>query len=287
MTANAAQRDGLISSFTLMVTIDDGDMMATIKWGKPRRWGGWLLVLLVTRILAGAADLSPEGLDRRFGEACQAARERFRTNTNDVTAAWELGRACFDWAELARTDARRAALGRDGVAACRHALGLDPQCAPAQYYLGLNLGQVARTKLLGALKLVGEMEAAWLAAIALDPKFNYAGPHRSLGRLYLEAPGWPVSLGDRAKARQHLEQAVKLAPDYPDNQLAWIEALLKWGERKTVRARLEPVGRILDTARQKYSGERWALDWQEWDLLWRSIQARANPPKAESPRQKE
>ena len=42
----------------------------------------------------------------------------------------------------------------DCAAACRQALAQGSNSAPAHYYLGMNLGQLARTRGLSALKLV-------------------------------------------------------------------------------------------------------------------------------------
>ena len=56
-------------------------------------------------------------------------------------------------------------------------------------------------------------------SLRLDPNYDLAGADRALGLLYYEAPGWPLSVGNKNKARQHLQRAVKLAPTYPENQL--------------------------------------------------------------------
>src|SRR5207248_6916974 len=108
---------------------------------------------------------------------------------------------------------RRAEIAEQGIAAARQGIERAPRLAAPHYYLALNLGQLARTKKLGALRLVDEMEAELKAAIALDPKFDYAGPHRSLGLLYADAPGWPTSIGNHSKARQHLHTAIELSPE--------------------------------------------------------------------------
>ncbi len=78
----------------------------------------------------------------------------------------------------------------------------NPNSAPAHYYLAMNLGQLARTEFLGALKLVREMEREFKTAAELDAQFDFAGPERSLGLLYRDAPGWPVSIGSKRKARE-------------------------------------------------------------------------------------
>jgi tetratricopeptide (TPR) repeat protein len=254
-----------------------------------RPWVGLFTVALLATpsLLAGVDPIQtplPVGVERAFS----AAREKSEKETTNAVAAWQFGRAAFNWADLASSNARREAVARQGVAACRHAIEIDPKSAPAHYYLAFNLGQIARTKLLGALKLVEEMEKEFLTAIELDAAFDHAGPHRSLGALYLDAPGWPASVGNKAKAREHLEKAAALAPDFPANRLAFLEACLKWGEQGKVQNQLASVETMLQAARLKLTGEQWASDWLDWERSWRDIKARVEGSrrKSEAPRQK-
>src|SRR5204863_6138936 len=115
------------------------------------------------------------------------------------------------------------------IEGCERALGTNEANAALHYYLAMNQGQLARTKGFGALKLVREMEKEFSRAAELDSHFDYAGPDRNLGSLYLDAPGWPTSIGNHSKARQHLMRAVQLAPDYPDNHLCLLEGYIKLG----------------------------------------------------------
>src|SRR5689334_21307932 len=151
-------------------------------------------------------------------KAFQDTQARYRKEPRSGEAAWQFARACFDLAELATNTAQRAEYAEQGIAACGPALEREPKLAPAQYYLGMNLGQLARTKGLSALKLVKRMERAFSAARELDEKFDYAGPDRNLGLLYRDAPS-VLSVGSRAQAKQHLERAAELTPVYPENRL--------------------------------------------------------------------
>ena len=99
----------------------------------------------------------------------------------------------------------------------------------------MNLGQLARTKGLGALKLVNQMEHEFTRARDLDEQLDWAGPDRNLGLLYRDAPAIG-SIGSRTKAREHLKRAVELAPQYPENRLNLIEAYLQLGRTATTRA---------------------------------------------------
>ena len=85
------------------------------------------------------------------------------------------------------------------------------------------------------------MEHEYLRAIELIPSVEYAGPHRLLGLLYRDAPGWPISIGSKQKSKYHLEQAVKLAPEFPDNQIFLIESYLQWGEKSAAVAQYKSV----------------------------------------------
>jgi len=224
----------------------------------------------------------------RADRAFYQAQARFNKNPADPESAWQFALACFDLADLATNNSRRAEIAEQGIAACRQALRHDPKLAPAHYYLAMNLGELARTKKIGAFKLIDEMEFEFKAAIALDPKLDHAGPDRSLGLLYRDAPGWPTSIGNRNNARTHLRRAVELSPDYPDNWLSLLEAYLKWGDKSAAQAQLPAAEAALEKARKTLTGETWALSWQDWDRQWEKIKAKTSesPTRFESPRQK-
>jgi tetratricopeptide (TPR) repeat protein len=248
----------------------------------------WLLVCgaFFGLALASRAEESSKP-SARFQRLYLETHRHWRQNPTNTGAAWKFARACFDWADFATNDHQRASIAEEGIAASRRAIELQPKSAAAHYYLGLNLGQLAQTKLLGALRLIGEMEAAWHRTLELDPKFDYAGAHRSLTLLYRDAPGWPTSVGNRTKARRHLQKAIALWPDYPGNQLCLLESQLKWGESKAVQSQIPAVDKILQEARAKFTGEEWARDWQEWDERWRRIKIKTGIVTTRSPRHPE
>ncbi len=128
----------------------------------------------------------------------------------------------------------------------------------------MNLGQLARTKSLGALKLVGEMEREFLSARGLDDQFDYAGPDRNLGLLYRDAPVIG-SVGSRSKARKHLQRAVEVAPAYPENRLNLIEACLKWGDRPGASRELKALEEAWPRARRELAGQNYTDSWADWE----------------------
>jgi tetratricopeptide (TPR) repeat protein len=218
----------------------------------------------------------------------EQAQARYRQEPQNAEAAWQFARASFDLAEFATNKTERADLAQQGIAASRQALAGDPNSAPAHYYLGMNLGQLARTRGLSALKLVDEMEREFSRSRELDEHLDYGGSDRNLGTLYRDAPSIG-SIGDRSKARQHLQRAVTLAPEYPENHLALLEACLKWGDRNCAQRELKALEELWPAARAKFTGPAWGASWADWEP--RLQQARSKlegPSKAlESPRQKQ
>jgi hypothetical protein len=244
---------------------------------RPGCWCLSLIGLLVASWL-GISDDQPS-FARRAEKDFQDARKRFHTNTNDAATAWQFGRACFDWAEFAKNDEQRESIAVEGIAVCRQVIDRDPKSAPGHHYLAMNLGQLARTKTLGALKIVDEMEREFKTARDLDAKFDYAGPDRCLGMLYSDAPGWPASIGSKSKARQHLQRAAQLAPGYPGNHLCLLEAYLKWGDKKNLTRELKITEELLPKARKEFIGEAWAQSWADWDNRWKRIREKTSDLK--------
>lgn len=200
----------------------------------------------------------------------QAARTRYYCDPTNAEAAWQLGRACFDRGEFATNDTERATLAVEGIDVMRQLVAREPKLAPGHFYLSMNLGQLARTKTLGALPIVDEMEHEFKAARALDEHFEHAGSDRNLGLLYFEAPGWPASIGSHSKARKHLERAVELAANFPENHLNLIEAYCDWKDRKGLRRELKAVEELWPVAKTNFTGEAWASSWVNWEKrLWK------------------
>jgi tetratricopeptide (TPR) repeat protein len=217
-------------------------------------------------------------------QALARAQAQYEREPQNAEAAWALARACFDLAEVTTNKAECAAIAERGIEVSQQALRRGTNSAPLHYYLGLNLGQLARTRGMSALKLVDQMEREFLRAIELDPKFDYAGPERSLGLLYREAPA-VISVGSRFKARQHLARAVELAPQYPENHLNLLEARLQWGEREAARQELKALEQDWAGARREFTGSAWAANWADWDARLQKARKRLEEaPKLESPR---
>lgn len=236
----------------------------------PKRPAGLANYIIGALLLAVGMALADEAQWKTYTARAEAefrrAQSQFQADRNNPTNAWQFARAAFDFAEFAATDSARAALAHQGIDACRQSLVREPKSAAAHYYLAMNLGQLARTEFLGALKLVKEMEREFKSAGELDPRWDYAGSARCLGLLYRDAPGWPASIGSERKARAAFEQAVKLVPDYPGNHLNLIESYLQWDEPAAARRQLQTLEVIWPAAVTNLTGEKWEQRWGDWTI---------------------
>ncbi|HEV2330014.1 MAG TPA: hypothetical protein VGY56_14630 [Verrucomicrobiae bacterium] len=195
--------------------------------------------------------------------AFNQGQAKYRSQMDDPVAAWQFARACYDWADWATNKSQRAAIAREGIAACHQSL-LFTNSAAAHYYMAMNMGQLARSETLGALKLVRQMENEFLIAASLDSGADFAGSERGLGLLYRDAPGWPMSIGNRARARNYLENAVKLASNYPENVLNLAESQLKWGEKADAKKELAALDALWPAAQKTLAGPAWESSWIDW-----------------------
>jgi tetratricopeptide (TPR) repeat protein len=220
---------------------------------------------------------------RRAEEQFDTALERHIADRSDLEAAWNLGRTAFDLAEFARSKSERERIATRGITACREAVAIDPQSAPAHYYMAMNLGQLAKVRLLKGLAIVAEMERVFLTARKLDPLFDYAGADRALGLLYHRAPGWPISLGNRSKADRHLTEAIRLRPDYPGNRIALAEFLLDTRQTSLFRQEWERIQELIPRVRAKFSGSDWELSWVEWEQRLAGLAPHADADPVRSP----
>jgi hypothetical protein len=235
-----------------------------------RRAVGCALAALT--VVATAAESNFAARAERAYLVHQKQAQQEKTN---ATTFVQFSRAAFDWAEFARDDNERETVALAGIDAARRALAQSSINATAHYWLGMNLGQLARTKTLGALKLVREMEAEFLVATTIDARVDYAGPDRSLGYLYRDAPGWPTSIGNKKKAREHFERAVQLHPEFPDNQLGLLESFEQWADRKNFVLQLPKTEKAITGAKEKFTGEAWEASWADWNKRLAGLKSRS------------
>ena len=130
------------------------------------------------------------------------------------------------------------------------AIDLQPDSAVSYFYRGLCRGKQAEMKgIWASLGIIEPFQEDMKKAVELDPKVNHAGPHRALGKLYLELPFFLG--GDSDKAVFHLKEAVRLAPDYAENHLGLAQILVKKNNSTQARESLHKLIQLTDNTQDE------------------------------------
>lgn len=112
-----------------------------------------------------------------------------------------------------------------------------PNSPHGYYFQSALIGRIGQTKgILNSLFMVRPMKNALDRVLELDP--NYADAHWVLSQLYQEAPGFPLSIGNKKLALEHAQIALDLNQAKLEYQLQYINALQYNGKKAEALALL-------------------------------------------------
>jgi tetratricopeptide (TPR) repeat protein len=143
----------------------------------------------------------------------------------DYESLWRAARVYAWLGDKSEDDDRKEEYAQKGIDRAKEAVGADPGRVEGAYYLATTTGQYAYVKRIKAKDLVPQVLDAAKKAVAVDEKYDHAGPLRLLGSLYAQAPEPPTSVGDHEEGVKVLKKAVQLAGAYPQNHLLLGDAL--------------------------------------------------------------
>lgn len=92
---------------------------------------------------------------------------------------------------------------------------------------------------LGALSLLRDARRDLEAAIAIDERALNGAAHTSLGSLYYQVPGWPISFGSNSKAEAELKKGLAIAPQDIDANYFYADYLRDRGDKAQARVYYE------------------------------------------------
>lgn len=120
-----------------------------------------------------------------------------------------------------------------GLHAAKKSIEINPKNVDGHFWYGVNLGRTSTTRWgFSQLRNVREIIFRMQKVIELDPNFADGAPYLVLGRVYLEAPGRPFSIGSRKKALQNLQKALRIRPSYYETHFYLMELYELEGERE-------------------------------------------------------
>jgi tetratricopeptide (TPR) repeat protein len=180
-------------------------------------------------------EQQPHNLDA-LSRADRALGQAQKTNFDAFAVSWRRARVCFLLARTLKNREQRVETAQRGAAAARRAIALDQSRVEGHYYRALNLAQIAEAD--SRLSLVKQMVRVAKRSAEIDPAYDGAGALVYLGKLYLTAPAWPVSVGNVEEAITALERALALAPR-PLTRIFLGQAYFEDDREAEARAQLE------------------------------------------------
>lgn len=161
----------------------------------------------------GQPTLTADGIDRGLAALERAAG---MGGAPPFAVHWRLARGYFLLTEQVSLSGAGEGYARKGMSHGELAVTQDGERVEGHYYLALNMVKTVEAS-SEVEKLKPMMKVARRAA-DIDPAYDSAGPLRLIGKVYMVAPEWPTSVGDRDEAVDTLKKAVSLAPT-PMNRL--------------------------------------------------------------------
>ncbi|MBL0010427.1 MAG: hypothetical protein IPP22_04195 [Nitrosomonas sp.] len=157
-------------------------------------------------------------------------------NSQESAAIAELSRLEFMIAQLEKDKNQRVQRFERCIAIADQSLALNANDVRGLFWKAVAMGKMAEDSgMVNALRMLRPMEKMLLKVVALDEKYENAGAHRALGRMYHKLPGFPVSFGNNQKALTHLKQAHELFPRDIMTRAFYAEVLYDEGRQAEAR----------------------------------------------------
>ncbi len=135
---------------------------------------------------------------------------------------------------------QKEAAFKDLAAKAHQVTTANPGRAEPMVWEAIILSSYAKFE--GGLGALGKARAArdlLERAEKIQPDVLDGSIYTSLGSLYYKVPRWPIGFGDKEKAREYLEKAVRLNPNGIDANYFYGDFLLGQGEYSKAREFLE------------------------------------------------
>ena len=142
---------------------------------------------------------------------------------------WRLCRAKIRRSERLEKRSEKLALYESAKGDCERSVALSARTADAHFWLGVAIGRWGETKgLMKALFVIKPLKREMAEVLRLDP--SHGGAHNVLGEILWQVPGFVG--GDKKKALEEFEEALRLSPRYTANHQPLAEAYLHFGRRE-------------------------------------------------------
>jgi tetratricopeptide (TPR) repeat protein len=198
------------------------------------RFPTWVFLLAVfpSLLIGNTTFAGPSEIDRGYHQAktllefqkiAEKIQKLIEKEPNESEWQWRLSRSHYSMAKKSADEDTKNLHYDLCIDLSSQALEFKPNSAISFFYRGLCRGKQGEMKgIWASLGIIEPFEEDMKKAMKLDPTIEQGGPHRALGKLYLELPFFLG--GNNNQAVFHLEQAVRLGPEYAENHLGLAQA---------------------------------------------------------------
>ncbi len=135
---------------------------------------------------------------------------------------------------------------RQCVEHAEKAIQINAKSASGYFFHGLCLGREGEGEgIWKSLGIIDPLKKDMQKAISLNASVEHGGPHRALGRLYMELPFFLG--GNLEKSIHHLEEAARLSPDYIENHFDLARAYYEDKQYDSARVSLARLYQLVGT----------------------------------------
>ena len=199
-----------------------------------RRIRPWVFLLAVfSAILIGKTTFAGQAeIDKQYQQAntlmeLEAIAEKIQKilekEPHRPEWQWRMARSHYSIAKkIGNDDAKNLQYSRC-IERSSRALEMQPDSAISFFYRALCRGKQGEMQgIWSSLGIIEPFEEDMKKAVQLDPSVEHGGPHRALGKLYLDLPFFLGGSNDQAV--YHFGEAIRLDPDYTENHLGLAQA---------------------------------------------------------------
>ena len=195
--------------------------------------------------------------------------QALQIRTDDYDSLWEAARTCI-WLSNYGPEKKQKEYVRRGITYANTAVLLRPEGEEGLFYDGALAGKLAELDISYGPDSLKTVMARMEQLVELGSNYNYGGPERILGIIYMRTPGSPLGPGDWDKAEEHMNLALNTDPNWPENQLYMAELEFGLANKRDLpefkaraRARLQKHFLAQDAQAPmgaKFEFEHWQLD---------------------------
>ncbi len=176
----------------------------------------YLLVLMIsTLVLSVSAQEAIRTSPADFNTVYRQAKTAYQAGATYETA-WQFAKAAYEYGShglTANQNEQKKAIFEEGKNAAQKARDLNRRGVEGHYWFGTNLGSWAETNgVMASLFAAGDLLAAADEAVRINAGYMNGGPLVLRGRVFHKAPGWPISVGDKAKSEADFQRAMTMNP---------------------------------------------------------------------------